>query len=99
MDVSAWNNGANTFGIRVGASNRNRYFARSWSAIEVEIDGEVHSFELTGGFWKHCPEFRDRGTPVIREWLKRYHGLDWPRGQPPHFHLKQVSGNRFRLTP
>lgn len=98
MDVSAWSNGAKTFGIRVGARNRTRYFDQSWSEIEVEIDGELHSFDLTAGFWNDCPEFRDRGTPVIREWLERSNLMDWPRGQPPRFRLQQLSGNRFRLT-
>jgi hypothetical protein len=71
MDVTAWNNGGTTFGIRVGAPNRERYFERSWSEVQVEIDGQAYTFELTAGFWHRCPEFRDRGTPVIREWLER----------------------------
>ncbi len=47
MRVSAWSNGAGTYGIRVGRSNRDDHFDTSWSQIEVEIDGENHVFELT----------------------------------------------------
>jgi hypothetical protein len=61
MQVSAWNDGANTYGIRVGIPNRDEYFDPSWTEIEVEMEGHFQRFVLTPGFWSHCPEFRDRG--------------------------------------
>ena len=70
MEVSTWF-GSGIYGVRVGAMNREQYFDRTWSTIEVEMDDEFHRFSLTRGFWKKCPEFRDRGQPVIREWLRR----------------------------
>jgi hypothetical protein len=100
MNVSAWRSGKHgTYGIRVGNQNRKRFFDSRWSEIEVEVEGEMRTFELTAGFWHKCPEFRDRGSPVLREWLRRHHTIDWPKGQPPSFTLTSLGENRFRLVP
>jgi hypothetical protein len=98
MVVTAWNNGEGQYGIRVGKENRDRYFDPSWQRIEVEVDGGVHTFKLTPGFWKGCPEFRDRGSTAIRDWLQKRNALDWPKGQPPRYRLIPIEGRRFRLT-
>jgi hypothetical protein len=97
MRVKGWKNGGGTYGIRVGSPNIRKYFDESWAEIEVEIEGKLHRFALTDGFRRHCPEFRDRGAPVIREWLRRYRTLDWPKGSPPSMLLIPLGGNRFRL--
>lgn len=98
MEVSAWTNGSGTYGIRIGFPNRDQFFQPAWSEIEVEIDGQCHLFQLTEGFWHHCPEFRDSGSVVICDWLQRHRTLDWPKGQPPRFELIPLGGNRFRLV-
>jgi len=100
MKASAWRGGSTaspTYGIRVGVSNRDRFFEKGWSEIEVEIDGQFNPFALTPGFWNKCPEFRDRGRPIIREWLRRNYGRDWIKGAPPKMELIPLEGNRFRL--
>jgi hypothetical protein len=97
MQASAWNDGGSTYGIRVGAPNRDSFFDETWTEIEVEIEGQVHRFALTSGFWNKCPEFRDSGASVIRDWLNRHHALDWPTGEPPQVELIPLGGNRFRL--
>lgn len=97
MEASAWSGGNGVFGVRVGARNRHRYFDPSWTSIVVELDGHPHSFLLTSGFWRHCPEFRDSGAHVIREWLEYHHAIDWPRGRPPRLELVPLGGGRFRL--
>ena len=106
MEVSGWfggrpkgshNSSDGTFGIRIGIANRERYFDRAWTEIEVEMEGRCEVFQLTPGFWRHCPEFRDSGTPRIRGWLQRNRSLTWDRGRPPRMVLVPVSGNRFRL--
>jgi hypothetical protein len=97
MQTSAWRNGGQTYGIRVGAENRNRYFDRAWREIEVDIDGRFYQFRITDGFWNRCPEFRDAGTPVIREWLRQNRTLNWQKGAPPQVELMPLQGNRFRL--
>ena len=97
MDVRAWSNGKQTFGIRVGAANRRAHFLREWTEIVVEIDGEQQQFQLTQGFWDRCPEFRDSGGAAIREWLSKQGLLDWPKGHPPKCVLESLDGNHFRL--
>jgi hypothetical protein len=99
MWASAWSNGKGTYGIRVGFPNRDEFFDERWAEIEVEIDGVAHRFGLSGGFWHRCPEFRDRGAPIIREWLRRHCALTWPKGSPPRVELIPLGGNRFRLAP
>jgi hypothetical protein len=101
MIVSAWSGGSGrTYGIRVGYVNRRIYFEPEepkWQWIDVEIDGTTHKFQLTPGFWNHCPEFRDSGTKVIREWLQRNNRIPWEKGKPPKFVLEVVGPQRFRL--
>jgi hypothetical protein len=98
MRVTAWSNGKGVYGIRVGAKNRIAFFDASWEEIEVEIEGEVRRFRLTDGFWRDCPEFRDRGSPTIREWLRRHRTISWPKGRPPQIELIPLADNRFRLA-
>ena len=97
MEAAAWKN-RYTYGIRVGPKNRERFFDRSWDHIEVEMDGQIHRFPITDSFWRKCPEFRDRGTPQIRDWLRGHFRLPWPKGEPPHMELVPLGGNRFRAV-
>lgn len=99
MQASAWSNSRSTYGISVGFPNRREFFDESWTEIEVDIDGVVHRFGLSDGFWHDCPEFRDRGAPIVREWLRRHHTLEWPKQHPPQVQLIPLGGNRFRLAP
>jgi hypothetical protein len=94
MQVKAWNNGGNTYGISVGKPNRDEFFKSHWKEIKVEIDSQFYSFVLTDGFWNNCPEFR---SPIIRDWLDRHHVLSWKRGKRPEFRLIALGDNRFRL--
>jgi hypothetical protein len=96
MEVSAWRN-SGTYGIRVGIENRQRFFNPAWKWIEVEIAGEPHRFQLTPGFWCHCPEFRDSGATVIQDWLRRNNKISWPYRRPPWFTLEVVGEQRFCL--
>jgi len=106
FEVSAWFGGAGrkgdrskaTFGIRVGVSNREQFFDPSWTEIEVEMDGIPQRFNLTSGFWRKCPEFRDSGKTVIREWLQRHRTLNWVLGSPPKMTLVPLGGSKFRLV-
>lgn len=99
MVVTAWHNGKGTYGIRVGVGNRAAYFKSHWTEIEVEIEGFWKLFQLSSGFWRQCPEFRDREQPIIREWLLKHHSLEWPQRHPPQAWLEPMGGRRFRLSP
>lgn len=100
MDGTVWSSGGQhpTFGIRVGFTNRDQFFQENWETIDVEMDGQVHEFKITAGFWNKCPEFRDRGG-LIRDWLERHNSLAWPKGQPPAVTLIPIGPRRFRLIP
>jgi hypothetical protein len=84
-------------GIRVGAANRSRYFSPSWSQVVVEMDGQRRNFDLSLGFWKDCPEFRDGREGHIKAWLGKHGLLEWPKGRPPHVVLEPLGGSLFRL--
>jgi len=99
MLATAWNNGGNQYGIRVGKVNRDRYFNRGWNLIEVDIEGKLYQFVLTSGFWRNCPEFRDSGQPIIQEWLTKHKILTWPKGEPPQVQLISLGNGKFRLLP
>ena len=96
MRVTAWNDGGEGYGIRVGEANRDRYFDKGWGAIEVEIAGVPHQFRLASSFWGDSPEFRGR---QIGDWLRLQGLAYWPVGSPPALELMPLGGNRFRLTP
>jgi hypothetical protein len=98
MNVTTWRSGSQ-FGIRVGKVNRDQYFDNTWSHIEVEMDGNVTKFALTPGFWRECPEFRDREHHAIRNWLQQHKTLKWTRGKTPRMSLVPIGSNRFRLEP
>ncbi|MCE9565759.1 MAG: hypothetical protein K8U57_27355 [Planctomycetes bacterium] len=102
MQASAWKNTGSkiegqTYGIRVGFPNRDEHFKGVGSSIRVEIEGTEYTFEITGGFWNKCPEFRDDAAGTIRKWLERHHSLTWDKGQPPRFELTRVAQGRYRL--
>ena len=86
------------YGIRVGITNRDEYFDPLWKEIEVEMDGKMNVFGLTGGFWNQCPEFRDKGNKVIKDWLTIHKKIPWVKGKPPRFELIPLSKNQFRLN-
>ena len=92
MEAKAWRGG--TYGIRVGKQNAAKYFSKHWRNIEVDINGQFHSFKLSGTFWTTCPEFR--GAP-IEDWLRHQGLLPWPRGRPPKVELVPLGGSRLHL--
>ena len=99
MEVGAWHGGSGTYGIRIGAPNRREHFDPAWKKVEIEMDGVSHEFGLTPGFWKDCPEIRDRGEPRLRRWLERHRSVPWPKGNPPRMELVPLGRGRFRLVP
>ena len=93
MDAKAWRGGA--CGIRVGRRNAQKYFSKKWPNVQVEMNGQLHSFKLSETFWTTCPEFRGI---VIEDWFKGQGLAPWPKGQPPKVELTPLGGNRFRVS-
>lgn len=94
FEARGWqSSGGVTLGLRFGAENARRYVDPSWTELVVELDGELHNFQLRGSFWRHCPEVRGA---AITEWLQRHGLAPWPRGEPPRLRMVHLEGNRFR---
>src|SRR5216683_6741111 len=99
MKASAWRINNGKYGIYVGIPNRDEFFNRKWTEVEIEVDRRLHRFKLTSTFWRMLPGIRDtEGTSVIRDWLQRNRSLDWTKGDPPRLELTPLRGNRFRLA-
>lgn len=94
MLVTGWAS-QTSYGIRIGAANRDRYFDTSWKSVAIEVDGAWYVCPITAGFWNNCPEIRHTAFGAF--WKR--HGLaPWPRYQPPTARLVPLGGTRFRLT-
>jgi hypothetical protein len=98
MFVKAWHNGKGTYGIRVGAKNRDKFFKSHWREIVVEVEGAAYSIRLTDGFWRDCPEFRDSRDKWIEHWFRRRIALPWPPYHPPTFQLVSIGEQAFFLS-
>jgi hypothetical protein len=97
LRVTAWSNGNGIYGLRISTRDRKKHFKRKWSHVKVELDGDVHQFELMPRFWNRVAEFHDRGDPAIGKWLRRHHIIPWPNRQTPRLQLIPLGGGRFRL--
>ena len=94
MMATGWK-GTGTYGVRVGKSNAAQYFKKSWSSVDIEIDGEVHNYPLFETFWTSCPEFLGG---AVKNWLLRHRLAPWPPWKTPELILTPLGGNRFRLS-
>ena len=94
MFVSAWKGGTEGYGVRVARSDVRKHFDSGWTDVQVEIDGSLYRFNLTGTFFTTCPELR--GGP-IRDWLNDQGLIPWLKGRPPKFEMIPLEGARFRL--
>jgi len=97
--VTAWHSGkwpGGTFGLRFGQL-RHELIDGKPSTIALRLEG-TPSFDarLTNGFWKDCPEVRNR---LIGEWISAQGlKLPWPIGKPPRFAISKIGPNRFAVA-
>ena len=103
MLVTAWNNGSFTtsgagYGVRLDASDRDRFFKRAWKTIELELDGNsaIVSVDIAiDSFWDTtCKELINA---EIGRWLIRNNLAPWAKGKPPKLTLLHVGSKRFLL--
>ena len=103
MTVTAWNNGSHHatgagYGLKVGASDRDTYFKRSWETILLQLPGSGDPVEVNvakSSFWRQsCREIINRR---IGQWLLARGYAPWPAGAPPRFRLEPVGERIFRL--
>jgi hypothetical protein len=94
MTARGWT-GTGTYGVSVGRANARQFFKREWTSVEIEVDNQFHSFQLSEAFWVTCPEFRGG---ALKDWLLRHKLAPWPRWKTPKLILTPLGGNRFRLS-
>lgn len=96
MEVSAWSSGGPIYGIRIGKDLRDKLFDRNWETVNLFLGKscEAVQVKITKGFWKKCPELRDK---AIKHWFEEADLLEWERGSPPKFKLTVVGEQCFRV--
>ena len=83
------------YGLRIKISDRTRYFCREWKSVKIEFDtGEIHEVNISRAFWGNCCELRSR---FIGRWMIHRGLLPWNKSAPPHFRLRPIEGNVFKL--
>ena len=96
FEVTAWNNGSDGYGFRIRKGDRDRYFSRKVSCINLFLPGNEDSIpiNITPPFWGNCPELRSKS---IRDWLCANRHAPWTKGSPPKFNLEKISDTDYRL--
>ncbi len=103
MIVTAWNNGSYHksgagYGVKLDASDRDRFFQRSWKTIRLSLEGSSDVIEVNvakSSFWGiTC---RELISIDIGRWLIGNGLAPWPKGYPPKLILENVNSNNFLL--
>lgn len=105
MICTAWNNGAHSpsgagYGLKIGVSDRDSAFKRTWDEVTIELPAEEGQYRATANvqkasFWG--PECRELITNELGLWLLQRELAPWPEGSPPKFVVVPVAESRFRL--
>ena len=96
MVVKTQCKGHEVIGLLVGATNARRYFPRSISKIELQLDHLRIECGLSPAFWHGQPEIHDRR---LCAWLeqKQFHGA--ASRTPLPLDMTPAGKNSFRLGP
>lgn len=98
--VTGWSNGRRSttgagYGVRVRRADRDRYFDRDWSVVELVLGrDEVVVVPVSPSFWRTCIELR---SFEVGRWLLRHGLAPWPDRRPPSLALTPVAAGRFKL--
>jgi hypothetical protein len=93
MEVNTWK-GGESFGLRVGRKNAQKYFRKEWTDVDVKIGGIFYTFNLSATFWTTCPEIHGRRIP---RWLEERGLHRWEKGAPYVLDLVPIGNKRFEL--
>jgi hypothetical protein len=94
MEATTWKGGGESFGIRVGHENAEKYFKKEWTDVEVKIGNKFQRFNLAMTFWTKCPEIRG---VEIKKWLEKKNMHRWNRNMPYVLDLEPLGYKRFEL--
>ncbi|HEX3893219.1 MAG TPA: hypothetical protein VHW46_11660 [Terracidiphilus sp.] len=94
MVVTTQSKGRGVTGLNVGTNNVQRYFPRSVSFIELQLDHLQIQCDLSPDFWQDQPEIFD---PRLCAWLESKHLNGLPARGPVPMALIPAGKNSFRL--
>ena len=96
MVVKTQSKGRGATGLHVGAANVRRYFPRSTSVIELQLDHLQIQCGLGPDFWQGQPDIND---PRLCAWLESKHLHGKPHRTPVPLAMIPAGENSFRLQP
>jgi hypothetical protein len=98
--ATAWSNGSAHdsgagYGLKISRQDRDRFFERSWSAIELQVPGQgTTTVQLSASFWRSCTELR---SAAIGRWLIGNGLAPWPKGSPPVVGIQPTGERAFSI--
>lgn len=100
MRARGWSNGrvqasGAGYGVRIDIADRDRFFDRRWTSVDVEFRNDTAVVRLSPSFWRTCTELR---SAAIGRWMLSEGLAPWPGGEPPALNLIPRGGRRFELT-
>ncbi len=101
FETTVWINGKTNettgagYGINIPLKIRDTIFKKSWSSIELELDGNIVNIQLTDAFWNRCNEIR---SSEIGKWLIKNDADKWTKGKPTKIQMTQIEENRFKAS-
>jgi hypothetical protein len=102
--VTAWNDGQHHksgggYGLKVAEADRDRFFRREWSDVELELEGHDRPVNVNvdkPSFWDGtCREMINK---EIGRWLQANKLHHWPKGKPYKLQMTQIGGRRFKVS-
>ncbi|UWZ83788.1 hypothetical protein [Occallatibacter riparius] len=96
MVVKAQSKGQGLSGIHVGSDNVRRYFPKTVSTIELQLDHLRIQCGLAPDFWQGQPEIYD---PRLCAWLETKHMHASRNRTPVPLAMIPAGENAFRLQP
>lgn len=100
MTFTAWTNGDKGFGFKISAEERNKYFSKDISSVDIQLP-QNESFIIAtcntnkASFWnKTCKELINS---KIGTWLKENNYYPWPDGNPPKFEVEKLNPNTYKV--
>jgi len=97
MIVTAWNNGSQTYGVKIRKVDRDDFFDKKWATVKIRLPNDTSfiEVELRGSFWRNCIELRH---VAIRDWFTETGHDQWKSNHPPKFQLKEIGEAQFSLS-
>lgn len=97
--VKTWSNGkanektGSGYGLRIGKKNRDKYFSDNVE-YSLIIDNKKIKINITPGFYKECPEIRDKkiGMFLIKNKLHK-----WKSGNTNSLNMIKVDDKTFEI--